>query len=110
MLSPVIAEVITALDDIEWIDEAGQMVSEEVILAWNTEIGLTVPLGGKEGAFAVAYQGTENAYDRLPETRYMGSFGFDLMEGAGLAFEYLHDEFEGGDEADVVTAQLAIEF
>jgi len=105
-----IGEVVTALDDIEWVDETGALTTEDAILAYNAEVGFTFAMGEREGTVAVAYQGTENAYDRLPETRYMGAFGFDLMEGAGLAFEYLHDEFEGGDEADVFTAQLAIEF
>ncbi len=40
----------------------------------------------------------------------MGVVGIGVLEGTSLALEYLHDEYENDDEADVITAQLAIEF
>ena len=77
---------------------------------WNMEAGYAFNWGGKESTVAIAYQGSENAEDIFPESRYIGSIGIGIFENTTLAFEYLHDTYENDDEADVVTAQLAIEF
>jgi hypothetical protein len=106
----LIGEYVAALDDIEWIDGDGNLVNEDQIAAWNAEIGFTFAIGEKEATLAVAYQGTDNAQNRLPETRFLGVIGVGLFENTTLALEYLMDEFENDDEATALTAQLAIEF
>ena len=106
----LIAEYIVALDDIEWLDAEGVAINEDAISAWNVEAGYGFTLAGKEATVAVGYQGTDKAYNRLAETRYVGTFGVGIYKQTTLAFEYLHDIFENEDEIDVVTAQLAIEF
>ncbi|MDZ7833450.1 MAG: hypothetical protein U5L07_17025 [Desulfobacterales bacterium] len=40
----------------------------------------------------------------------MGTIGCDIFEATNLALEYFHDEYENDDAADVITAQLAVEF
>jgi hypothetical protein len=82
----------------------------EKIAAWNLELGYAFALYGKETTLAVAYQGTKDAEDWLPEERYMGSVGVGIFDGTSLALEYRHDEFETDDQGDGLTAQLAFEF
>lgn len=106
----LIAEYTAALDDIEWLDAEGTAICEDAISAWNVEAGYSFALAGKEAAVAVGYQGTDKAYNRLAETRYVGSFGIGIYQQTTLTFEYLHDIFENKDETDTLTAQLAIEF
>ncbi|WP_319406527.1 LbtU family siderophore porin [uncultured Desulfosarcina sp.] len=106
----LIGEYVTALDEIEWIDDSGAAVNEDEIAAWNLEIAYAFTVGEKEAVLAAALQGTDEAQSRLPETRYMGSFGIAILEGTNLAFEYAHDEYENDDEEDALTAQLSIEF
>ena len=48
--------------------------------------------------------------DCLPKNRYGAAITYGPFENTSLALEYLHDKFENNDEADIVTAQLAIEF
>ncbi len=105
----LIGEYVGATDDPEWnypgVTEEGDKPS-----AWNAEVGYTFEMAGKETVVGVAYQGTDNMADELPETRVVGAFAVGILDNTSLAFEYLHDEFESDDEADVFTAQLAIEF
>lgn len=82
----------------------------EKIAAWNLELGYAFALYGKETTVAVAYQGSKDAEDWLPEERYLGSVGVGIFDATTLALEYRHDEFETDDEADGLTAQLAVEF
>lgn len=105
-----IAEYVTALDDLVWLDADGAAINEDAISAWNVEAGYGFALAGKATTVAVGYQSTDNAYNRLPETRYVGSFGIGIYDKTTVAVEYLHDIFENDDEADVLTLQLAIEF
>jgi hypothetical protein len=105
-----IGEYITALDEIEWIEENGDIGRQDEISAWNLEIGYGFAIGEKEATIAAALQGTDEAENMLPETRYLGSFGIGIFESTSLAFEYAHDEYENDDEEDAFTAQLAIEF
>lgn len=55
-----------------------------------------------------------NAEGFLPETRYGLVCNVLLREtelySTGLSFEYMRDNFDGGDDADLVTMQLALEF
>ncbi|BBO76515.1 hypothetical protein DSCW_39320 [Desulfosarcina widdelii] len=107
----LIGEYITALDEIEWLDENGDLDHrQDEISAWNLEVGYAFAIAEKEATVAVALQGTDEAENMLPETRYLGSFGIGIFESTSLAFEYAHDEYENDDEADAFTAQLAIEF
>ena len=85
--------------------------------AWQLEAGYTFELGGKEAVLAVGYQETGEALAlELPETRLMGAFGIEIYDNTTLSFEYAHDEdydeSDGGtgNDADVGTAQLAVEF
>jgi hypothetical protein len=105
-----IGEYVTALDDVEWIDADDNQINEDQIAAWNMEIGFGFNIGSKEASLAVAYQGTDNAQSRLPETRYLGAFGVSIFENTTMALEYFMDEYENDDEATALTAQLAIEF
>ena len=106
----LIAEYISALDDIEWFDTTNTLVDEDQISAWNIEAGYAFVIGSRETTVALAFQGTDEAQNRLPETRYIGSIGIELFKYTSLALEYYHDEFENDDEEDAITAQLAIEF
>jgi hypothetical protein len=40
----------------------------------------------------------------------MFTIGAEILPYTSLALEYLHDEYEDDDSADIVTAQLALEF
>jgi len=77
---------------------------------WNMELGYTFEVVGKETTIGVAYQGSDEADNFIAESRYMGVVGVGIYDGTMLALEYLHDEFKNDDAADIVTAQLAIEF
>lgn len=105
-----VIEYVTALDDPVWLDADSAAINEDAVSAWNVEVGYGFDLVGKEAAVAVGYQGTDNAYTRLAETRYIGSLGIGIYDYTSLAFEYLHETFENDDEADVLTVLLAIEF
>ena len=106
----LIGEYVTALDDIEWIDADGNSVDEDKISAWNIEAAYSFEVAGKGIDLALAYQGTDEAWNRLPEDRYVGSVGVGIFEYTTLALEYRHDDYENDDEEDAVTAQLAFEF
>ena len=106
-----IAEYITALDEPEFVsDTPGAGFTGEEIAAWNAEFGYFFELAGKPANAGIAYQGTDDAGDFLPEARMMGTVGCEIFEATNLALEYFHDEYENDDTADVFTAQLAIEF
>ncbi len=105
-----IGEYIVALDDIEWSDAEGTSIKEDRISAWNLEAGYEFPIGERVVKIALAYQGTDDAWNRLPENRYMGLVGAEVFEYTSLALEYRHDEYENDDEEDALTLQLAIAF
>ena len=106
-----IGEYITALDEPEFVsDTAGAGFTGEEIAAWNAELGFFFEIAGKPANAGLAYQGTDKAGDFLPETRMMGTIGCEIFEATNLALEYFHDAYENDDEADVITAQLAVEF
>lgn len=85
--------------------EAGNKVS-----VWNIETGYSCSLGGKETTFAIGIQGSKNAEEYLPEKRYIGAVSIGIFEGTTLALEYCRNEYETNDKADILTAQIAIEF
>jgi hypothetical protein len=108
----VIGEYVAAMDDLAFTNDPKQ----EAPSAYNIELGYTFALMGKESTVGVAYQGTDNCGGIVPETRLIASIGVSIGENVGVALEYARDEdYEvrdggTGDEADVITAQLALEF
>ncbi|MEZ4528774.1 MAG: LbtU family siderophore porin [Desulfobacterales bacterium] len=117
----IIGEYMTMLDEPEWnlselvpgalaAVEMGAVFKGEKTSAWNAEIGCTFEIIGKETTLGLAWQGTENGEEFFPENRYMGLVSVGILEKTSLGLEYRHDEFENEDEADVLTAQLAVEF
>lgn len=106
----LIGEYLGAIDDMEYTQPSGDEIVEDAICSWNLEAGYTFELIGKYTTFALAWQGTDNAGDFLPESRYMACVGAEIFEATSLALEFAHDEYETDDEADIVTVQLALEF
>jgi hypothetical protein len=97
---------------------AGEMGTKSVRPeSWNIEAAFTQELLGKETTFALAYQGTHDSLAiELPENRYMGAIGINILENTALKIEYMHDvdygKHEGGTDQrnDTVSAQVAITF
>ena len=108
----VIGEYVAAMDDIEFTNNP----KLESPSAYNIELGYTFELMGKETTLGVAYQGTDKCGGILPETRLVASIGVGLGENVAVALEYAHnDDYDvsdggTGDEADIFTVQLALEF
>jgi hypothetical protein len=85
--------------------------------AWHLEVGYTRELFGKGTTFAVGYQATDEAIAlELPENRYLAAVNVAVADGLFWTLEYVHDKdysaSEGGtgDDADMITTQLAFEF
>ncbi len=85
--------------------------------AWNVEAGYGFSLGGRDATFALAAQGTDQALAlELPESRYLASLSVDLADRVSGTLEWARDEdYDAsaggtGNEADAVTAQVAVEF
>ncbi len=117
----LIGEYITMLEEPEWnMSELlpgaleamgiGPVFTGEKTSTWNAEIGYTAEMFGKETTFGLAYQGSDHAEEFFPESRYMGVVSVNIFDKTSVALEYRHDEFENDDKADVLTAQIAIEF
>jgi len=103
-------EYITAIDDYQPTDGASSKPS-----AFHLEAGYSLELG-LPLLFALSYSGTDDLAGILPESRLAAVAGVEFVEGLGLKVEYAHDtdydvdEGGSGEEADVVTLQLAYEF
>jgi len=112
----VIGEYIAQLDELEWkrydISSGDKLkgAKQPKISAWNLEAAYTMPIMEKDSTFAIAYQGTNDAQDVLPESRYLGSVGVGIFDGTTLKFEYCRNEFEAETDEDIITTQLSIEF
>jgi hypothetical protein len=117
----LIGEYIAALDEPEWnITDTvpgsmaglglGDVEKGEKYSAYNLELAYSCAICGKETTFAVGHQGTRDMEEFLPEKRFLGSVGVGIFEQTTLALEYCRDTYENDDEADIVTAQLGIEF
>lgn len=85
--------------------------------SWMTEVAYDFNFAGREATFALGYQGTDEALAlELPEKRFLVGLSFELIEGTALAFEWAHDDDYdkkdggSGENANIVTAQLATEF
>ncbi|HIP53654.1 MAG TPA: LbtU family siderophore porin [Chromatiales bacterium] len=85
--------------------------------AINLEFDYGFEIGGREAGVAIAWQKTKEALAlELPETRVLAALSVGIYENTTLALEYAHDEdydtSDGGsgEDADTLTAQLALEF
>lgn len=85
--------------------------------AWNLEAGYRFEIMGREGTVALGHQQTDEALDLgLPEKRTSLGLSMAVMQNTVLGLEWAHDEAYGtgdggtGQEADTVTAQLAVAF
>jgi hypothetical protein len=119
----IIGEYILALDDPEYVVD-NSVEERDAIEVWNFEVGYAFTLFNKAALVGVAYQGSNNGdsfmpegyasadedLDFIPQDRYMFTIGAEILPYTSLALEYLHDEYEDDDSADIVTAQLALEF
>jgi hypothetical protein len=107
----VIGEYIAAMDDIEFIDAV-----IDAPKAWNMEVGYNFKALNKDAKVGVSYQGTDNVAGWLPEKRYLGTAGVNLINNVDFAVEYRHDEDysedEGGSGEDchAFTVQMALDF
>ena len=85
--------------------------------AWYLEANYTAQILKRDVTFALTYQGTDEALALgQPETRFGGTVSMEVVAGASLAAEYLHDEDYGtgdggtGEDSHTATLQLAVEF
>jgi len=111
-----IGEYVTALDNFAQteIDFLGEGAEPS---AWNAELAYTTELISRETVFAIGWQQTDEAVALgLPESRYLGSAGMEILPDTVLTLEYYYDkdydlEDSGtGENASVVTAKLAYGF
>ncbi|NVM21797.1 MAG: LbtU family siderophore porin [Desulfobacterales bacterium] len=112
----LIGEYVAAADDFK-VGELPFAGHGAQPAAWNIELGCTFELAGKETTFALGCQGTEEALAlELPKERYMVSVGVEVFKKTSLALELAYDEdydvSDGGtgEDADIATIQLAVEF
>ncbi|SRR6056297_855640 len=112
----LIGEYLAATDRFEadeLMDGSARLKPE----AWNVEAGAAFVLGGRDAAFAVGLQGSDDALAlELPRRRYLAALSVWVLDNTMLSFEWAHDEDYGrsdggtGNHADTVTAQFAVEF
>jgi len=112
----LIGEYIRALDqfafeEVPFLDRGAEPD------AWNVELAYTMELLSRETVFAVGWQKSGEALALgLPESRYLGSIGMEILPMTTLTLEYARDkdynEADGGsnEKAHVATAQLAYQF
>ncbi|MFK5953994.1 MAG: LbtU family siderophore porin [Desulfobacterium sp.] len=106
------AEYMAASDDIEFMDGS----SHEAPCVWAIEAGYTLEISGKETTFALAYQGTDDAEEILPESKILTSVGIGITDALCVALEYAKaDDYSmskggSGKDVDTLTMQLALEF
>lgn len=103
----LIAEYVKALDSIT-VDGSDTGLEPESL---NLEVAFAVSDAVEVGA---KYELSDDVQDWLAETRYGLVCGYSFPENdlysMGVALEYMHEEFDGGDEADLLTMQLGLEF
>lgn len=112
----LMAEYLAATDEFaaNEVGFAGRGARPE---AWQIEAAYSFTVLEKETTFAVSYQGTDEALALdLPETRYLTALRMEVNEHLGVGVEWAHDRDYGtadggtGNEADTLTAQLAVGF
>jgi len=105
----LIAEYVAAVDNFK----AGELYAATDTnarrpSAWNLELGIEL---AEELEVAARYGGSDDGADFLPESQYGAVISWRVFENTNLALEYLHDKYEDDvQEADTLTAQLAVEF
>jgi hypothetical protein len=105
----LIAEYVAAVEDFN----ANELYPTAVAKArqpsaWNLELGIALAEGLE---VAARYGGSDDGAVFLPESQYGAVISWGVFENTSLALEYLHDEYEDDvQDADTVTAQLAVEF
>ncbi len=97
-------EYVAAADDFADTPELGTDFEPS---AWNAEVALAVM---DDLEIAVRYGGSRDTLNMLPDTQYGVVVAYGLFENTSLALEFIHNQFENDDQADIVTAQLAVEF
>jgi uncharacterized coiled-coil protein SlyX len=112
----LIGEYLTATDDFD-ADSLSFQDQGAKPSAWNIELGYAFEIFGKESVVAAAYQGTEEAVAlELPKERWMLGLSVGIFDNTALSLEYAYDtdydKDDGGtgDNANTVTAQLAVTF
>jgi hypothetical protein len=104
------AEYVAALDPFapgELSFDGGRSLEPK---AWNIE--LAYALTDRLEA-ALRYEGSDDGGgggDWIPEKQYGAAVRYGIFAHTTLALEYLHGEFETGDERDAVAAQLTVKF
>ena len=95
--------------------------------AWNLEAGYNFMVLNKESTFAIGYQGTDEVLSLgLPKNRFLTTLSVGVFDKTTFSVEWAHDEdYKSSDsgvdadrnpvagtdnDADSVTAQLAVEF
>ncbi|VBB43330.1 conserved exported hypothetical protein [uncultured Desulfatiglans sp.] len=100
-------EYVGALDHFE----AGELSFDEGRAAkpraWNIEFAV-VPAA--DITLAVKYEGSRDLGVFQPEEQYGAAITYDLFANTAISLEYLRGEHENGDQRDLLTTQLAIEF
>jgi hypothetical protein len=98
-------------------DEINGPGTNSRISAYGVEAGVSFPLAGKEGSFAVGYQLSDEAqWAGLPERRIVATLAAEIFAGTALALEWRNDEdydlADDGTGTDwtAYTLQLAAEF
>ncbi len=103
----LLAECVQALDSIQ-IDGADTGLRPGSL---NLELGYNLTDAVQVGAKVERSQEVADwfAEQRVGLVCNWSVFDYDLF-AAGVSFEYLHEKFDGGDDADRITLQFAVEF
>jgi len=112
----LIAEYLGAADSFDAADIHWRLGGAEP-KAWNLEAGYAFDLFAKGATVALAYQGTEQSLAlKLPKQRWLLGLAVEILDDTLLSFEWAHDKDYSvndggtGENADILTAQLAVEF
>jgi len=109
------AEYVTALEHIEVIDE-DEVEDLGRTEAWSTELSYSGEIVEAEFVVALSYGESDSLGDLLPEKRFGAGVSFSPLPYLNLACEYLreHDypisRGGTGDEANIVTFQMELEY
>lgn len=112
----LIGEYLTALDSFAAQDLSFRTSGAEP-QAWNVEAGYTADLAGRETTFALGYQASEEALGLgLPESKILALASVGIYNNTSLSLEWARStdyELEDGgtgEDSDLITLQLAVEF
>jgi hypothetical protein len=59
---------------------------------------------------AVKYEGSDDLGTLLPEKQYGIAASYTLFKNTSIGLEFMTGEYENGDERDMITTQIAVEF